>query len=37
MYAGGRQARSVEEGKDEGSVRMEGGRNKRAECMGGER
>ena len=36
-YAGCRQTRSVEEGKDEGGVRTEGGRNKRAGCMGGER
>jgi len=34
-YAGGRQTRAVEEGKDEGGVRLEGGRNKRAGCMAG--
>ena len=33
-YAGYRQKRPVEEGKDEGGVGTEGGRNKRAECMG---
>ena len=36
-YAGCCQTRSVEEGKDEGVVGTEGGRNKRAGCMGGER
>ena len=35
-YAGCRQTRVVEEGKDEGGVGTEGGRNKRAGCMGGE-
>ena len=34
-YAGCRQMRAVEEGKDEGRVGTEGGRNKRAGCMGG--
>jgi len=34
-YASCRQTRAVEEGKDEGGVRTEGGRNKRAGCMGG--
>jgi len=34
-YAGCRQTRAVEEGKDEGGVGMEGGRNKHAGCMGG--
>ena len=29
------QTRTVEEGNDEGGVRTEGGRNKRAGCMGG--
>ena len=33
--AGCRQTRAVEEGKDEGGVGTEGGRNKRAGCMGG--
>ena len=33
-YARCRQTRAVEEGKDEGGVGMEGGRNKRAGCMG---
>ena len=28
--------RAVEEGKDERGIGMEGGRNKRAECIGGE-
>ena len=36
-YAGCRQTRAVEEGKDEGGVETEGSRNKRAGCMGGER
>ena len=36
-YAGCRQTRSVEEGKDEGVVGTEDGCNKRAGCMGGER
>ena len=34
-HGGCRQTRAVEEGKDEGGVGMEGGRNKRAGCMGG--
>jgi len=34
-YTGCRQTRAVEEGKDDGGVWMEGGRNKRAGCMGG--
>ena len=34
-YAGCRQTRAVEEGNDEGGVGREGGRNKRAGCMGG--
>ena len=34
-YAGCRQTRAVEEGKDEGGVGMDGGCNKRAGCMGG--
>ena len=34
-YAGCRQTRGVEEGKNEGGVGMEGGRNKRARCMSG--
>ena len=34
-YTGCRQTRAVEEGKDEGGVGMEGGRNKCAGCMGG--
>ena len=34
-YAGCRQMRAVEEGKDEGGIRPEGSRNKRAGCMGG--
>jgi len=34
-YAGCCQTRAVEEGKDEGGVGMEGGRNKRSGCMGG--
>ena len=34
-YPGCRQTRAVEEGKDEGGVGTEGGRNKRAGCMGG--
>jgi len=34
-YAGCRQTRAVEEGKDEGGVGTEGGRNKRAGFMGG--
>ena len=34
-YAGCHETRAVEEGKDEGGVRTEGGRNKRAGCMGG--
>ena len=34
-YAGCRQTRAVEEVKDEGAVGTEGGRNKRAACMGG--
>ena len=34
-YAGCRQTRAVEEGKEEGGVRTEGGRNKRSGCMGG--
>jgi len=34
-YTGCRQTRAVEEGKDEGGVWMEGGRDKRAGCMGG--
>jgi len=33
-YAGCRQTRAVEEGKDEGGVGTEGGRNKRARGMG---
>ena len=33
-YAGCRQTRAVEKGKDEGGVGTEGGRNKRAGCMG---
>ena len=36
-YAGCCQTRSVEEGKDEGVVGTEGGRNKHAGCMRGER
>ena len=36
-YAGCCQTRLVEEGKDEGVVGTEGGCNKRAGCMGGER
>ena len=36
-YAGCRQTRSVEEGKDEGGIGTEGGRNKLTGCMGGER
>ena len=32
---GWRQTRAVEEGTDEGGVGTEGGRNKRAGCMGG--
>ena len=35
-YAGCRQMRAVEEGKDEGGIGTEGGRNKHAGCMGGE-
>ena len=35
-YAGCRQTRAVEVGKDEGGVGTEGGCNKRAGCMGGE-
>jgi len=34
-YAGCCQTRAVEEGKNEGGVRTEGSRNKRAGCMGG--
>ena len=34
-YAGCRQTRAVEEGKDEGGVGMEGSHNKCAGCMGG--
>jgi len=34
-YAGCRQTSAVEEGKDEEGVGTEGGRNKRAGCMGG--
>jgi len=34
-YAGWRQTRTVEEGKDEGGVGTECSRNKRAGCMGG--
>ena len=34
-YAGCRQTRAVEEGKDEGDVGTEGRRNKRAGYMGG--
>ena len=34
-YAGCCQTSAVEEGKDEGSVGPEGGRNKRAGCMRG--
>jgi len=34
-YAGCRQTRAVEEGKDKGGVGTEGGRNKGAGCMGG--
>ena len=34
-YTGCCQTRAVEEGKNEGGVGMEGGRNKRAGCMGG--
>ena len=34
-YAGCRQTRAVEEGKDEGAVGRDGGRNKLAGCMGG--
>ena len=34
-YARCRQTRAVEEGKDEGSIGTEGGRIKRAGCMGG--
>ena len=34
-YAGCRQTRAVEEGKDEGGVGTEGGRNKRSGCIGG--
>jgi len=34
-YAGCCQTRAVEEGKDEGGVGMEGGRNKRSGFMGG--
>ena len=34
-YAEYRQMRAVEEGKDEAGVGTEGGRNKRAGCMGG--
>jgi len=34
-YAGCRQKRAVEEGKDEGGVGPEGGRNKRTGCMRG--
>ena len=36
-YTECRQTRSVEERKDEGGVRTEGGRNKCAGCMGEER
>ena len=32
-YAGCRQTRAVEEGKDEGGIGMEGGHHKRAGCM----
>jgi len=32
-YAGCRQTRAVEEGKDEGGVGMEGGRNKSPGCI----
>ena len=35
-YAGCHQTRAVQEGKDEGGVGTEGGRNKRAGCMGGQ-
>ena len=35
-YARCRQTRAVEDGKDEEGVGTEGGRNKRAGCMGGE-
>jgi len=35
-YAGCHQTRAVEEGQNEGGVWTEGGRNKRAGCMGGE-
>jgi len=35
VYAGCRQTRAVEEGKDAGGVGTEGGRNKRAGCMEG--
>jgi len=34
-YAGSRQTRAVEAGTDKGGVGTEGGRNKRAGCMGG--
>ena len=34
-YAGCRQMRAVEEGQNKGGVGTEGGRNKRAGCMGG--
>ena len=34
-YAGCCQTRAVEDGKDEGGVGTEGGRNKRAGCIGG--
>ena len=34
-YAGCRQTRAVEEGKDEGGVGTEGSHNKGAGCMGG--
>ena len=34
-YAGYHQTRAVEEVKEEGGVGTEGGRNKRAGCMGG--
>ena len=34
-YAGCRQTRAVEKGKDEGCVGTEGSRNKPAGCMGG--
>ena len=36
-YAGCHQTRAVEEGKDEGGVGTEGGHNKHAGCMGGEK